>query len=88
MAIYVWKGKNSFGEKRKGEIEAVDETGARLQLKRLRIDNPIIKVKPKDLFEKIDFFDNPGEDKCSDNQKNNIGFEEITHVNDNLGRNG
>ncbi len=56
MPTYVWKGKNSFGEKRKGEIEAVDEAGARLQLKRLRIDSPIIKVKPKDLFENIDFF--------------------------------
>jgi type IV pilus assembly protein PilC len=56
MPTYVWKGKNSFGEKRKGEIEAVDEAGARMQLKRLRIDNPIIKVKPKDLFENIDFF--------------------------------
>lgn len=56
MPIYVWKGRNSFGEKRKGEIEAVDESGARLQLKRLRIDNPIVKVKPKDLFENIDFF--------------------------------
>ena len=56
MPIYVWKGKNSFGEKRTGEIEAVDESGARLQLKRLRIDDPIIKIKPKDLFEKIDFF--------------------------------
>ena len=56
MPIYVWKGKNSFGEKRKGEIEAVDEAGARLQLKRLRIDNPIVKVKPKNLFENIDFF--------------------------------
>jgi len=56
MPIYVWKGKNSFGEKRKGEIEAVDEAGARVQLKRLRIDNPSIKKKPKDLFENIAFF--------------------------------
>ena len=56
MPIYVWKGKNSFGEKRKGEIEAVDEAGARVQLKRLRIDNPSIKKKPKDLIENIDFF--------------------------------
>lgn len=40
MPIYVWKGKNSFGEKRKGEVEAIDEAGARAQLKRMRIDNP------------------------------------------------
>jgi len=56
MPIYVWKGKNSFGEKRKGEIEAVDEAGARAQLRRLRIDNPTVKEKPKDLFENINFF--------------------------------
>jgi type IV pilus assembly protein PilC len=56
MPIYVWKGNNSYGEKRKGEIEAVDEAGARVQLKRLRIDNLTIKEKPKDLFENIDFF--------------------------------
>jgi len=56
MPIYVWKGKNSFGEKRKGEIEAVDEAGARAQLRRLRIDNPIIKPKPKDLFENVKLF--------------------------------
>lgn len=56
MPIYVWKGKNSFGEKRKGEIEAVDEAGARAQLRRLRIDNAAVKEKPKDIFEKIDFF--------------------------------
>lgn len=56
MPIYVWKGKNSFGEKRKGEIEAVDEAGARAQLRRLRIDNPIIKPKPKDLLENVKLF--------------------------------
>lgn len=56
MSIYVWKGKNSFGEKRKGEIEAVDEAGARAQLRRLRIDNPTVKEKPKDLLENIEIF--------------------------------
>jgi type IV pilus assembly protein PilC len=56
MPIYVWKGKNSFGERRKGEIEAIDEAGALSQLKRLRIDNPTVKEKPKDIFENIDFF--------------------------------
>lgn len=56
MPIYVWKGKNSYGEKRKGEIEAIDETGARAQLRRLRIDNPTIKLKPKDIFENIQLF--------------------------------
>ena len=56
MPIYVWKGKNSFGEKRKGEIEAVDEAGARAQLRRLRIEDPVIKEKPKDLLENIKLF--------------------------------
>ena len=56
MPIYVWKGKNSFGEKRKGEIEAVDEAGARAQLRRLRIEDPVIKEKPKDLLENIKIF--------------------------------
>jgi len=56
MPIYVWKGKNNHGEKRKGEIEAVDEAGARAQLRRMRIDNPTIKPKPKDLLENIKMF--------------------------------
>lgn len=56
MPIYVWKGKNSFGEKRKGEIEAVDEAGVRAQLRRMRIDNPTVKLKPKDLLENVKLF--------------------------------
>ncbi|NOQ47444.1 MAG: type II secretion system F family protein, partial [Desulfobulbaceae bacterium] len=56
MPIYIWKGKNSYGEKRKGEIEAVDQAAAMGQVKRLRIQNPVIKEKPKNLFENISFF--------------------------------
>ncbi len=56
MPVYVWKGKNSFGEKRKGELEAPDENAARGHLKRLRIDSPTVKEKPKDLFENIALF--------------------------------
>lgn len=56
MAIYVWKGKNHFGETRKGEIEAVDEAGARAQLKRQRVEVASVKLKPKDLFENIKLF--------------------------------
>ncbi len=56
MPIYLWKGKNSAGEKRKGEIDAVDETGAELQLKRLRITVTSLKEKPKDLLANIKFF--------------------------------
>ena len=56
MPIYVWKGKNIHGERRKGQLEAVDEAGARAHLKRLRIEDVVIKPKPKDLFENISIF--------------------------------
>jgi type IV pilus assembly protein PilC len=56
MPIYNWKGVNSYGEKRNGKIESVDEAGARAQLKRMRIDVTRCKEAPKDLFENIDFF--------------------------------
>ena len=56
MPVYVWKGKNSYGEKRKGEVEAVDLTAATAQVKRLRMSNPVIKEKPKDLLQNISFF--------------------------------
>lgn len=56
MPVYVWKGKNSYGEKRKGEIEAPDQAAALSQLKRMRITNPVVKEKPKDLFENIPIF--------------------------------
>ena len=55
MPMYIWKGKNSYGEKRKGEIEAPDLASAVSQVKRLRIANPIVKEKPKDLLEGISF---------------------------------
>ena len=56
MPVYVWKGTNTYGEKRKGELEAPDETAARAHLKRLRIDNANIKEKPKDLLEGVALF--------------------------------
>lgn len=56
MPVYLWKGKNSYGEKRKGEIEAVDQAAALSQLKRMRITDPTIKEKPKDLFENVALF--------------------------------
>jgi len=55
MPTYKWKGKNSYGENRKGEIEAPDLASATSQVKRLRIATPIVKEKPKDLFENISF---------------------------------
>lgn len=56
MPVYVWKGKNSYGEKRKGEIESPDQAAALSQLKRMRISDPVIKEKPKDLLENIPLF--------------------------------
>ncbi len=56
MAVFRWKGKNSYGEKRKGEVEALDLVAALAQVKRLRISNPVVKEKPKDLLENIAFF--------------------------------
>ena len=56
MPVYIWKGKNTYGEKRNGEIEAPDQKAAAAQVKRLRITDPIIKEKPKDLFENVAIF--------------------------------
>lgn len=56
MPVYIWKGKNSYGEKRKGELEAPDQASALAQVKRLRITDAIIKEKPKDIFENISIF--------------------------------
>lgn len=56
MPVYTWKGKNSYGEKRKGEIEAPDLASAQAQVKRQRISDPIVKEKPKDIFANIALF--------------------------------
>jgi len=56
MPVYIWKGKNSAGEKRKGEIEAPDQAAALAQIKRLRMADLVIKEKPKDIFENVALF--------------------------------
>ena len=56
MPIYTWKGINKYGDKRKGEIEAPDQVAALAHVKRLRIKDPVIKEKPKDIFENISLF--------------------------------
>jgi type IV pilus assembly protein PilC len=56
MPIYTWKGINSYGDRRKGEVEAPNQAAALGHIKRLRIQNPVIKEKPKDLLENISFF--------------------------------
>ena len=56
MPVYVWKGTNQYGEKRKGEVEAPDQAAALSHVKRMRITDPVVKEKPKDLLENIPFF--------------------------------
>lgn len=56
MPVYVWKGVNSQGVKRKGEVESPDQAAALAHVKRLRIQDIVIKEKPKDLLENIAFF--------------------------------
>lgn len=56
MPIYTWKGKNSYGEKRKGKLDAPNEAAAAAQLKKLRITTTVLKEAPKDIFENIAFF--------------------------------
>ncbi|CAK8710657.1 Type IV pilus assembly protein PilC [Candidatus Electrothrix gigas] len=55
MPVYVWKGKNTLGNNIKGEFEANNEAAVLVQLKRLRIQNPKVKEKPKDMFENVSF---------------------------------
>ncbi len=55
MPIYVWKGKNSYGEKRSGKIEAADERVVLAYLKKLRITPSKLQEAPKDLFENVAF---------------------------------
>jgi type IV pilus assembly protein PilC len=56
MPYFVFKGKNSYGEKRKGKIEAVNEAAARSQLKKMRITPTVLKEAPKDIFADIPMF--------------------------------
>lgn len=56
MPHFIWKGKNSYGEKRKGVIEAPNIDSARGHLKKIRITTTKIKEKPKDLLENVEMF--------------------------------
>jgi type IV pilus assembly protein PilC len=56
MPNFIFKGKNSYGEKRKGKIEAVNEASARAQLKKMRITPSVLKEAPKDMFENLPIF--------------------------------
>ena len=56
MPIYVWKGVNMKGKKRKVSMEAQDTRQVEAFLKRLRINDYTIKDAPKDLLAGISFF--------------------------------
>ena len=48
MPIFLWKGKNSYGDKRSGQYEANDVAAVHAYLKKLRITPTKVKEKPKD----------------------------------------
>lgn len=56
MPVYLWKGKNSYGDKRDGKYEANDEAAVYSYLKKIRITPSSVKEQPKDIFENIAFF--------------------------------
>jgi type IV pilus assembly protein PilC len=55
MPTYIWAGKTRKGRVIKGQLDAVDERIARIQLKRRNIDVTKLKQKPKDLFASVSF---------------------------------
>jgi len=56
MPIYIWKGVNSYGEKRKGKFEAYSEQAVHAHLKKIRITATSVKEAPKDILESIPLF--------------------------------
>lgn len=55
MPSFVYQGINSYGEKRKGKIEAPNLASAQAQLKKMRIQPSVVKEAPKDLFADVSF---------------------------------
>jgi len=55
MPVFKWEGKNKKNEVQKGELDAASEASVRAHLQRIRITPTKIKVKPKDLFENVEF---------------------------------
>ena len=56
MPNYIWKGKNSYGEKRKGKMDMPNEASVHAHLKKMRITPSLVKEAQKDIFENISFF--------------------------------
>ena len=63
MAIYVWEAETRTGEVRKGEIEALNESAVRGQLRRQGLKPVRVKAKPKDILESIPIFKTKVKDK-------------------------
>lgn len=55
MPIYMWKGVNSYGEKRSGKVEMANEAMVQAHLKKMRITPSLIKEAPPDLFANLAF---------------------------------
>lgn len=55
MPVFVYKGVNSYGEKRSGKIESVNLAVAQSQLKKMRITPSMVKEAPKDLLADVSF---------------------------------
>jgi type IV pilus assembly protein PilC len=56
MPIFIWKGKNSYGDKRNGKYEANDAAAVHSYLKKIRITPSVVKEQPKDILADIPFF--------------------------------
>lgn len=56
MQVFVWKGTNSYGDKRSGQYEANDQAAVFSYLKKIRITPTSVKAKPKDILAGISFF--------------------------------
>jgi len=56
MQVFVWKGTNSYGDKRSGQYEANDQAAVYSYLKKIRITPTSVKAKPKDILAGISFF--------------------------------
>ena len=55
MPMYIWKGVNSYGEKRNGKVEMASEAGVQAHLKKMRITPSLIKEAPPDMLANVAF---------------------------------
>lgn len=60
MAVYLWEGRSRKGAMEQGELEAVNETAVRMQLRRQQIQAIRIAVKPKDVLKGFHFWRRKG----------------------------